>query len=110
MNVVYLTTLAPMSGARGNGSKSGTATARWPTCACSRWTAWSYGSVQLTSQAIGLLLDRGIDVCFLTIRGRLRGSLVSGASRNVFLRLAQFERWKDEAFRVAFSREVVAAS
>lgn len=49
------------------------------------------GSVQLTSQALSLLLDRGIDVAFVTGRGRLRGSLVSGVSRNVYLRLAQFD-------------------
>ncbi len=67
------------------------------------------GSVQLTSQALALLLDRGIDVALMTSRGRLRGTLVSGTSRNVFLRLAQFERWKDDAFRLAISREVAAA-
>jgi CRISP-associated protein Cas1 len=52
---------------------------------------------------------QGVDVSFLTSRGRLRGSLVSGHSRNVFLRLAQFDRWKDPEFRVSFSRHVVAA-
>ena len=67
------------------------------------------GPVQLTSQALGLLLDKGIDVCFLSAGGRLRGSLVSAESRNVFLRLAQYDRWKDEAFRIGFSREVVSA-
>ncbi|HSL84888.1 MAG TPA: CRISPR-associated endonuclease Cas1, partial [Thermoanaerobaculia bacterium] len=65
------------------------------------------GAVQLTSQALGLLLDQGIDVVFLSGGGRLRGSLVSAESRNVFLRLAQYDRWKDDAFRLAFSREVV---
>lgn len=67
------------------------------------------GAVQLTSQALGLLLDQGIDVVFLSGGGRLRGSLVSAESRNVFLRLAQYDRWKDDAFRLAFSREVVTA-
>ncbi len=67
------------------------------------------GSIQLTSQAVGLLLDKGIDVAFLSGGGRLRGSLVSAESRNVFLRLAQYDRWKDEAFRVALGREVVVA-
>jgi CRISPR-associated protein Cas1 len=67
------------------------------------------GPVQFSTQALNLLLDRGIDVSFLTARGRLRGSLVSAQSRNVYLRLAQFERWKEPAFRLAFSRNVVAA-
>lgn len=67
------------------------------------------GSVQFSSQALALLLDQGIDVSFLTSRGRLRGSLVSGQSRNVFLRLAQFDRWRDPEFRLAFSRNVITA-
>lgn len=55
-------------------------------------------SVQFSSQALFLLLDRGIDVSFITSQGRLRGSLVSNLSRNVYLRLAQFERWKTVDF------------
>ncbi len=68
-----------------------------------------FGSVQLTTQALALLFDKGTDVSFLTPTGRLRGSLVSGVSRNVFLRLAQFDRWKDDDFRLAFSRQVATA-
>lgn len=68
-----------------------------------------FGTVQFTGQALALLLDKGIDVAFLTSRGRLRGSLVAGQSRNVYLRLAQFDRWKDDAFRLAFSRNLVTA-
>jgi CRISP-associated protein Cas1 len=65
------------------------------------------GPIQLTTQAMLLLLDRGIDVSFMTSRGRPRGALVSGHSRNIFLRLAQFDRWRDEAFRLSLAREVV---
>lgn len=67
------------------------------------------GPVQFSTQALSLLLDRGVDVSFLTGHGRLRGSLVAAQSRNVYLRLAQFERWREPGFRLAFSREVVAA-
>ncbi|MGH2628785.1 MAG: CRISPR-associated endonuclease Cas1, partial [Anaerolineales bacterium] len=67
------------------------------------------GPVQFSTQALALLLDRGIDVSFLTSHGRIRGSLVSGQSRNVYLRLAQFERWREPAFRLALSRHVVTA-
>lgn len=67
------------------------------------------GPIQLTSQAIALLMDKGIDVSFLTVRGRPRGALVSNQSRNIFLRLAQFDRWKDEEFRLAMAKEVVVS-
>ena len=53
-----------------------------------------------------LLLD--LDVALMTGRGRLRGTLVSGESRNVYLRLAQFDRWRDDAFRLAFGRNLAA--
>jgi CRISP-associated protein Cas1 len=67
------------------------------------------GPIQLTTQAVGLLLDRGIDVSFLTMRGRPRGALVSASSKNVYLRLAQFDRWRDTPFRLAMAREVVVS-
>lgn len=65
------------------------------------------GPVQLTSQAAALLMDRGTDVAFLTGGGRYRGALMAAESRNVYLRLAQFDRWKDGAFRLAAAREIV---
>lgn len=65
------------------------------------------GSVQFTTPALLLLLDKGIDVSFLSARGRLRGSLTSARSRDVYLRLAQFERWKDKGFRCDFARGIV---
>ncbi len=68
-----------------------------------------FGNVQFSSQALAMLLDKGVDVSFLTSHGRLRGSLVARSSRNIYLRLAQFDRWRDADFRLAFSREVVAA-
>ncbi len=65
------------------------------------------GPVQLTSQATTLLLSKGIDVAFMTSKGRMLGTLVSDRSLNVYLRLAQFDRWKDTEFRLALAREVV---
>ncbi|MCL6479842.1 MAG: CRISPR-associated endonuclease Cas1 [Peptococcaceae bacterium] len=66
-----------------------------------------YGNVQLTSQAAALLLDSGVDVNFLTFGGRMRGRLTSTLSKNIFLRLAQYERWKDKAFKSSFAAAVV---
>jgi CRISPR-associated protein Cas1 len=67
------------------------------------------GQVQLTAPAIALLLDRGIDVSFLSGAGRPRGALVATTSRNVYLRLAQFDRFKDPTFRLDFARRIVRA-
>lgn len=66
-----------------------------------------FGNVQLTTQAINLLLSEGIDVAFLTLTGRLRGRLVASESKNVILRLAQYERYLDNAFQIDQAREIV---
>jgi len=70
---------------------------------------WIFGNVQVTTPAIGLLLAHGIETCFFTMGGRLKGRLTPLVSRNVPLRLRQFERYQDEAFRLAVARQVVTA-
>jgi CRISP-associated protein Cas1 len=66
-----------------------------------------FGNIQLTTQALGLLLDQGIDVSFFTSRGRLRGRLSSGISKNIFLRLAQYERWRDQTYKIGICRSII---
>jgi len=68
-----------------------------------------FGHVQLTTEALQALLKEGVDVAFLTGHGRLRGRLLAADSKNVFLRLAQYERHLDEAFQVDFARTLVKA-
>ncbi|MFN7961580.1 MAG: CRISPR-associated endonuclease Cas1 [Thermoanaerobaculia bacterium] len=68
-----------------------------------------FGSVPFTSQALALALDKGIDVSFLSGHGKYRGSLLAAQSKNVFLRLAQCERFRHGGFRLAFCRAVVTA-
>lgn len=66
-----------------------------------------FGQVQLTTQALELLLEEGIDVSFLTGNGRLRGQLLASTSKNIILRLAQYERAQDEHFQVMTARDIV---
>jgi len=68
-----------------------------------------FGNVQVTTQAMALLLDHGIDVNYFTSRGRLRGKLNSSISKNIFLRLAQYERWSDEEYKCRLCRNIVEA-
>ncbi len=68
-----------------------------------------FGNIQLTTQALALLLDNGIDVSFLTLRGRLRGVLKSNISKNIFLRLAQYERFRDIDYKHDFCCSVIEA-
>ncbi|MGM0578212.1 MAG: CRISPR-associated endonuclease Cas1 [Myxococcota bacterium] len=66
-----------------------------------------FGNGQVTTQAIALLLARGAQVAFFSSSGRYRGQIVSPASGNVFLRMAQHALHGDETFRVDFARELV---
>jgi CRISPR-associated protein Cas1 len=45
-----------------------------------------FGNVSLTTPAINLLLDEGIDVAFLSCHAELRGRLVGRLSKNVYQR------------------------
>jgi CRISPR-associated protein Cas1 len=66
-----------------------------------------FGNVQLTTQAIDVLLKEGIDVAFLTNNAKLRGRLVATESKNIFQRLAQYERHNDDDFQLDMQRALV---
>jgi CRISPR-associated protein Cas1 len=68
-----------------------------------------YGNVQLTTQALGLLLDSGIDVGFFSLTGRIKGKLSSTDSNNVFLRLAQHRYWTEPESKLGFSKALIKA-
>ena len=68
-----------------------------------------FGAVQLSTQAISFLLDAGIEVSFLSVNGRLKGKLAPVQSKNVFLRLAQYDRYKDDEFKVMMAKNIVEA-
>jgi len=68
-----------------------------------------FGNIQVTTQALALLLDHSIDVSYFTARGRLRGRLNSSMSKNIFLRLAQYERWRDPDYKINICRAIVAS-
>lgn len=68
-----------------------------------------FGNIQITTQAMGLLLEQGVDIAFFTLSGRLKGTLVPALSKNIFTRLAQHSTWKDSEKRLSFSRQVVSS-
>ncbi len=68
-----------------------------------------YGNIQITTQAMNLLMESGVDVAFFSLAGRFRGRLLAVESKNVILRLAQYERYLDESFQVSLVRHLVGA-
>ncbi len=68
-----------------------------------------FGNVGLTTPAIGLLLDQGIDVIFLTADGDYRGRLAGPLTPHIPLRRAQYSRLDQPAFVLAMAKGFVRA-
>jgi CRISPR-associated protein Cas1 len=66
-----------------------------------------FGNVQVTTQAIAELFDHGIELALLSSRGRLRGQLTSPMTKNIDLRIAQYDRHRDPEFILRLSRALV---
>ncbi len=67
-----------------------------------------FGNVQVTTQALHLLLELGVELALLTSHGRLLGQLTSPATKNVVLREAQHSRRSDPAFTLSLAQSIVS--
>ena len=65
------------------------------------------GNIQLTTQVMTFLLERGIDTVFLSTYGKLKGRLTPLESKNVHLRTRQYERARDRQFTQAVAAAIV---
>lgn len=72
-------------------------------------TVLIFGNVQFTTQAVTELFDHGIELALLTKHGRLKGQLTPMKSKNIILRLAQYEKYKDPEFVLGMSQKIVMA-
>ncbi len=68
-----------------------------------------FGNVQITTQALRFLLEAGKDVSFFSLKGKFVGKVVSYASKNVYIRIKQYEKFKDEDFCLFIVKEFVRA-
>ncbi len=67
-----------------------------------------FGYCQITTQALELLLSEGIPTAFLSMEGRLKGTLEPIRSKNIPLRVAQYELCRKPDFCLAVARRIVA--
>ncbi len=67
-----------------------------------------FGYAQITTQALELLLNEGIPTAFLSMEGRLKGTLEPSRSKNIPLRVAQYEACRKPDFCLATAKRVVA--
>lgn len=68
-----------------------------------------YGQVQVTTAALGALLDRGVSVSLLTQRGWLHGHLQGETGGQVQRRAAQYAWLREPAAALPFARTVIVA-
>ena len=66
------------------------------------------GKVELTSQALRLLMFHQIDTVFIGKNGKYAGKLLFEKGKNVFQRRKQYQNLENPDFCVSFSRSIVA--
>lgn len=65
------------------------------------------GNVQLTTQAVATLLEKEVEVVFLSSHGKYRGRLAGTGSKNARLRHQQLRKLGDEAVTLNVAKAVV---
>lgn len=66
-----------------------------------------FGNIQITTQAMSILLEEQVEVAFFSLRGRFKGSLSGPMSKNISLRIAQYECWHDETVKLHMGRQFI---
>ncbi len=68
-----------------------------------------FGAVQITTQTLGLCLEKEIPICLFSQKGKYYGVLRPPAKSNWALRRRQYALYEDENARLLFARRVVSA-
>ncbi|MCX8082692.1 MAG: CRISPR-associated endonuclease Cas1 [bacterium] len=66
-----------------------------------------FGNIQLTTQAMKFLLENGIETSLFTLYGKFLGRLVPVESKNVPLRIAQYNHYISEEFKLEISKTII---
>jgi len=72
-------------------------------------TVLLFGNIQVTTQALAELLEKGVNLSLFSRQGQYRGSLASPRGRNIELRLAQFDCYRDGGRALETARSIVSA-
>lgn len=65
------------------------------------------GKIEITSDALRMMMRHNIETVFLGRNGRFDGRLVFQEGKNVFIRQKQYKRLDDEDFKLSFCKSVV---
>lgn len=64
------------------------------------------GNVQISTQALHMLMERGVDVSYLTYSGTYLGHTAAESSKNIFLRFEQYRFYLDDGRRLAMAKTI----
>ncbi|MGN0291928.1 MAG: CRISPR-associated endonuclease Cas1 [Lachnospiraceae bacterium] len=65
------------------------------------------GNVQMTAQAMRLLMERGVDISYFSYDGKYLGHTASDTSKNIFLRFEQYRCYMDLEKRLEMAKKIV---
>jgi len=65
------------------------------------------GGIFISTSALNLILNNNIFTSFVTVDGKYKGSLFSGFSKNINLRIKQFEKYLNEKFRTQIAKVII---
>ncbi len=65
------------------------------------------GNVQITTQAMHMMMERGIDISYFTYSGKYIGHASADSSKNIFLRFEQYQIYLDLERRLQMARRIV---
>jgi CRISPR-associated protein Cas1 len=68
-----------------------------------------FGDIQVTTQAMAELLEKGVTLSQFSRQGQYRGTLSPPRGRNIDLRLAQFDCYRDRERALGMARAIVSA-
>lgn len=71
-------------------------------------TVFLFGNVHVTTPALTELLEHGIELALLTQSGRLKGQLTPPKTKNVLLRMAQYQKSQDRQIALPLARAFVS--
>lgn len=65
------------------------------------------GNVQVTTQALHMLMQNGVDVSYFSRSGKYLGLAADESAKNIFLRFEQYKCFMDESRRMGIARTIV---
>ncbi len=68
-----------------------------------------FGNNQLSTDLMRHLAGKGIEVAFLSSRGKFKFRIVPETSKNIYLRMAQHRHYSNEEFRISWGKTIVRA-